>query len=240
MKKEIAKQAVSTTLRRPAHMIGKLRGLVDESDADSVILDVGGVGYHVFCSTRTLMALPSKGQKAELIIETHVREDHIHLYGFANSAEREWFRILTSVQGVGVRVGLAILGVHDGDSLSRTIAAQDKTGLTRVSGVGPKLAERIVTELKSKVAKMGVLPMPASTGDTPAAAAKGKGKAKTTGAASQEARLMEDAVSALVNLGYNRTDAFTVIGKALHEYATNGEVVTLDALIRIGLKELAR
>jgi holliday junction DNA helicase RuvA len=212
-------------------MIGKLRGKVDETTEDSVVIDVSGVGYVVFCSSRTLSGLQA-GAAAELLIITHVREDHIHLYGFANPAEREWFNLLTSVQGVGAKMGLAILGTLDPDSLSRTIGAQDKTGLTRAPGVGPKLAERIVTELKSKVAKMGVLPMPANTGALPASKAAPKANAKTP-----EGRVMEDAVSALTNLGYNRTEAFTAVSTVLNN---EGADTKLDMLIRLGLKELAR
>lgn len=218
-------------------MIGKLRGIVDETTEDSAIIDVNGVGYVVFCSARTLANLQT-GAAAELVIETHVREDHIHLYGFISVADREWFRLLTSVQGVGAKMGQAILGVLDPDALSRTIGAQDKTGLTRVSGVGPKLAERIITELKSKVAKMGVLPMPANSGALPAAGGKvaAENNAKTN-AKTPEGRVMEDAVSALTNLGYNRTEAFSAVSQVLHR---EGEGMKLDALIRMGLKELAR
>lgn len=210
---------------------------MDETTEDSVILDVNGVGYVVFCSSRTLGALQTGGA-ASLVIETHVREDHIHLYGFADTLEREWFRLLTSVQGVGAKMAQAIQGVFDADGLSRTIGAQDKTGLTRVKGIGPKVAERIVTELKSKVVKMGALPMPTHSGvveiaeSTPA---KGKGK---KAAAAPQARIMDDAVSALTNLGYTRTDAFTVVAGILQR---NGEdAPKLDDLIRLGLKELAR
>lgn len=209
-------------------MIGKLRGIVDETGEDSAIIDVNGVGYVVFCSSRTLSNL-QRGAAAELVIETHVREDHIHLYGFASVAEREWFRLLTSVQGVGAKMGQAILGTLDPDALSRTIGAQDKTGLTRTPGVGPKLAERIITELKGKVAKMGVLPMPANSGALPAAKSKAAVKA--------ENRVTEDAISALTNLGYNRTEAFSAVSTVLHN---EGPDVKLDTLIRLGLKELAR
>lgn len=208
-------------------MIGKLRGIVDETTEDSAIIDVNGVGYVAFCSSRTLSNL-QPGAAVELVIETHVREDHIHLYGFPSVAEREWFRLLTSVQGVGAKMGLAILGVLDPDALSRTIGAQDKTGLTRAPGVGPKLAERIITELKGKVAKMGVLPMPAISAALPAA----KGKA----AKPAENRVTEDAISALTNLGYNRTEAFTAVSSVLQR---EGDV-KLDTLIRLGLRELAR
>lgn len=213
-------------------MIGKLRGIVDETSEDSAIIDVNGVGYVVFCSTRTLSNL-EHGAAAELVIETHVREDHIHLYGFGSVSEREWFRLLTSVQGVGAKMGQAILGTLDTETLLRVIGAQDKTGLTRVSGVGPKLAERIITELKSKVAKMGVLPMPANTGALPAA--KGKA-APAANINTPEGRVMEDAISALTNLGYNRTDAFSAVSKVLH---SEGQDARLDTVIRLGLKELS-
>ncbi|MBM3617636.1 MAG: Holliday junction branch migration protein RuvA [Alphaproteobacteria bacterium] len=217
-------------------MIGKLRGIVDESTEDSVILDVNGVGYVVFCSSRTLSAL-QPGAAATLVIETHVREDHIHLYGFADALEREWFRLLTGVQGVGAKMAQAIQGTFDADGLSRTIGAQDKTGLTRVKGIGPKVAERIVTELKSKVVKMGALPMPTNSGVVEIADAKpAKGK-KSAGTTAQP-RIMDDAVSALTNLGYTRTDAFTVVAGILQR--NPDETPKLDDLIRLGLKELAR
>lgn len=214
-------------------MIGKLRGIVDESTEDSVILDVNGVGYVVFCSSRTLQKL-QPGTTASLVIETHVREDHIHLYGFSDVLEREWFRLLTSVQGVGAKMAQAVQGTFDADALSRTIGAQDKTGLTRVKGIGPKVAERIVTELKSKVVKMGALPMPSNSGAVELKTVKGKKSA----AAPAQPRIMDDAVSALTNLGYTRTDAFAVVAGILQR--NPDETPKLDDLIRLGLKELAR
>ncbi|MBY0406192.1 MAG: Holliday junction branch migration protein RuvA, partial [Rickettsiales bacterium] len=135
-------------------MIGKLRGRVDETDDESVILDVNGVGYHVFCSERTLAALPPVGETAQLIIETHVREDHFHLYGFPDSVEREWFRLLATVQRVGNRMALSLLGAYTPEQLAHAILAKDTTAFSRISGVGAKLAERIVTELKDKVTKL--------------------------------------------------------------------------------------
>src|SRR5688572_4636847 len=134
-------------------MIGKLTGRVDDVAEDHAILDVGGVGYLIFASAKTLGQLVS-GQAASLRIETHVREDHFHLYGFTSEAERAWFKTLNTVQGVGVKMALAILSVFTPDQLLTAIGAQDKKAFTTVSGVGPKLAERIVTELKSTVAKM--------------------------------------------------------------------------------------
>lgn len=208
-------------------MIGKLRGIVDESTEDSAVIDVGGVGYVVFCSSRTLSNL-QPGAAVSLVIETHVREDHIHLFGFENNLEREWFRLLNSVQGVGAKMAQAILGVFDADSLTRTIGAQDKTALTRVKGIGPKVAERIITELKSKVVSLGAMPMPAVTAGT-------KTSAKPQDA--KQPRVIDDAVSALTNLGYPRTEAFGVITTILQR---NSDEPKLDELIRLGLKELAR
>lgn len=205
-------------------MIGKLKGRVDQLNEDSVIVDVGGVGYLVYCDRRTLINMGDIGEVVQLIIETHVREDHIHLYGFANNAERDWFRLLTTVQGVGVRMSLAILGLYNSDQLGTIIAAQDKKQLTAVSGVGPKLAERIVTELKSKV---GTLP----TGmvvEHPSAKS-----ARITSPSVDSAS--EDAISALVNLGYGRAEAYSAVARA----KSQNDAASLNDLIRLGLKELA-
>ncbi len=202
-------------------MIGKLKGRVDSHDDDHLIIDVGGVGYLVFASSRTLAQCGEIGSAVELLIETHVREDHIHLYGFPNSAERDWFRLLTTVQGVGVRMALNILGVFAPDPLTTIIAAQDKKQLTTVSGVGPKLAERIVTELKNKVGKLPTsasIHSFASPGKTPAVGG-----------------VNEDAVSALVNLGYARVDAFSAVARIMQREPES----SLDMLIVSGLKELA-
>ncbi len=136
-------------------MIGKLRGIVDSFDADELILDVNGVGYLVSASARTLRALPPRGETAELLIETHVREDAIRLYGFLTAAERDWFRLLQSVQGVGAKVALGILGALTADALSAAIARQDKAMMARAPGVGPKLAARLVLELKDKAPASG-------------------------------------------------------------------------------------
>ena len=209
-------------------MIGKLTGRVDEVAEDHVILDVGGVGYLVFCSGKTLGALPPKGGAATLLTETHVREDHIHLYGFVTVAERVWFRTLTTVQGVGVKMAMAILSALSPEQILTAIAAQDKKALTVVSGVGPKLAERLVVELKSQVTKLGAAGFQIAaqhTGEKPAA--------KTAKAATGTA--IEDALSALVHLGYNRSEAFTAVMRVQSE---NPEA-KLDALIRDSLRELA-
>ena len=137
-------------------MIGKLSGTIDSFKGNHVILDVNGVGYLVFASNRTLARIGSKGDPASLLIDTHVREDHIHLYGFADSAEQEWFRLLTSVQGVGAKVGLAILAVCPPEKLALIIASGDKAAITQADGVGPKLGVRILTELKDKAGKMEI------------------------------------------------------------------------------------
>lgn len=208
-------------------MIGKLRGIVDERDEDSVTLDVGGVGYTVFCPSRMLAEL-EEGAAATFAIETHVREDHIHLYGFNDSAERECFRLLLTVQGVGAKMGLAILGAFTPDQLTIAIASGDTAMLTRISGVGPKLATRLVTELKSKVSKLPVV--------VPISSAPAK-KAGKTSAKSNAPNVTEDAVSALVNLGYGRAEAFSAIATAQRD---QGAETGLDNLIRHGLKELAR
>jgi Holliday junction DNA helicase RuvA len=209
-------------------MIGKLTGILDSVQGDIAIIDVGGVGYVVHAAGRTLQRLGVSGAPVSLLIETQVREDAINLFGFLDQAERDWFRLLLTVQGVGSKVGLAILGVLSPDDLTTAIAAQDKTAVTRAPGVGPKLAARIVSELKDKVGgiSLGTAAL--------AKAAIGTGKAAESKAVSS---LLEDAVSALVNLGYRRAEAFTAVAKAQH--AADGPA-TLDQLIRVGLKELSQ
>lgn len=203
-------------------MIAKLKGLVDSMGDDWMIVDVNGVGYLVFCSSRTLGRLPAPGAAVSLLIETHVREAHIHLYGFMSEAERDWFRLLQTVQGVGARVALAILSVLTPDELAQAIAVQDKTAVSRASGVGRKLAERVVNELKDKVSSFL---KPAGATVTPGAAP----------AAEQGATA--DAVSALTNLGYRPADAFTAVSKALRSLGPDAD---LAGLIKAGLKELGR
>ena len=141
-------------------MIANLRGILDSTGEDWAILDVGGVGYLVYCSARTLARLPDPGSAVALEIETHVREEHIHLYGFSGPAERAWFRLLTTVQGVGARVAMAVQGVLGPDELAQAVAMGDRAGLTRAPGVGPKLAQRIIAELKDKVDAIAVQPIP--------------------------------------------------------------------------------
>ena len=202
-------------------MIARLRGKLDALDEGHAVVDVAGVGYLVACSTRTLAALPRPGEPVDLLIETQVREDSITLYGFRSGAERRWFRLLQTVQGVGARVALGILSVLGPDELARAVAAQDKAALGRASGVGPRLAGRIASELKDRLSE---LPGPVGAPWTGLAA-------PALGAPA------DDAVSALVNLGYGRSDAHAAIAKAA---VTLGDGAPIEALIRTGLQELAR
>ena len=201
-------------------MIAKLTGILDSVGDDWAILDVGGVGYLVFCSSRALAQLPGTGEAVSFVIETHIREDHIHLYGFLDHAERDWFKLLTTVQGVGAKVGLGIQSVLGPKELTDAILAQDKGMITRAPGVGPKLATRLLTELKDKVGGMASV-APAMAG---AVAANDTDRAA-----------MEDAVSALVNLGYRRGDAFGAVTGAMRSI---GDDAGVEDLIRAGLKEL--
>ena len=207
-------------------MIAKLRGILDSTGDGWVVVDVSGVGYMLFCGARTLAALPLKGEVVEFAVETHVREDHIYLYGFATNAEREMFQTLTTVQGVGAKAGLAILSALSASQVAQAIAAGDAGAFKKVGGVGPKLAARLVTELRDK---LPVLPFPGRQ-SVRALAAGGK-----RGNGAVGANIVEEAVSALVNLGYGRTDAFGVVTRAAQ---VAGDTVTLPALIRISLREL--
>jgi Holliday junction DNA helicase RuvA len=202
-------------------MIGKLTGMIDSVAGSQVILDAGGVGYVVTCSARSLRKLGSAGSAASLLIETQVREDAINLYGFVDAAEQNWFRLLTTVQGVGAKVALSILSTVAPDQLAGVIAAQDKTGLTEADGVGPKLALRIVTELKDKAPSSFAPIHLHGTKDQPD---EGSG------------RLASDAVSALVNLGYRRAEAFGAVAAANRKLDNKGK---LDELIRASLAELS-
>jgi Holliday junction DNA helicase RuvA len=201
-----------------AGVIAKLRGLVEGIEDGKCIVDVSGVGYLVFASTRTLASLPAPPAVADILIETQVREDAISLYGFATGAERDWFRLLTTVQGVGAKVALALLSSLSPDQLIAAIATQDKAALTRSPGVGPKLAVRILSELRERAGAMpgGGVTLPASIVPQGAVA---------------------DALSALTNLGYRRAEAESALLRALAEH---GESAALDVLIRAGLKGLAR
>jgi len=205
-------------------MIGKLKGTIDSYGEDFIILDVGGVGYLVHCSARTLQALPAVGEAVDLAIETHVREDQIRLFGFQSATEREWFRLLQTVQGIGTKVALAVLSTLKPADLATAIAMRDKATITRAPGVGAKVAERIVTELKDKA---------------PALAAVDPAVVRLSGAldersAPQPAR---DAVSALVNLGYGQPQAAAAVAAAAREA---GEGAETARLIRLALRELAK
>ena len=201
-------------------MIAKLRGILDGVEDGFVILDVNGVGYRVFCSAKTQMKLPAKGQVASMLIETQVREDAIHLIGFADAVEKNWSLLLGGVQGVGTKVALAILSVLSADELSVAIASGDSKAVTRAPGVGPKLALRIVTELKGKVGKISLAGADSPAGEI--VQAKGS--------------VVDDAVSALVNLGYARMDAAMAVAKSFKQ---RGEAAQVGDLIRDALKEFA-
>ena len=199
-------------------MIAKLTGRLDSTGDGQAVVDVGGVGYLVFCPTRTLARL-QPGETVVLLIETQVREDGINLYGFLDAAERHWFRLLIGIQGVGPRVALAIQGVLPPRELMLAIAAGDRAALTRAAGVGARLAARIASELKDKVAAAPVPeaagePLPAAVADGPAA----------------------DAVSALVNLGFRPVEAHAAVAAAA---GALGAEAAVEALIRGGLAELA-
>jgi Holliday junction DNA helicase RuvA len=199
-------------------VIAKLAGIVDQIGPDAAVVDVGGVGYLAFCSTRTLGRLPPAGAAARLLIETHVREDHIHLYGFIDEAERDWFRLLMTVQGVGAKLALAILSALTPETLAVAIMAQDKAALSKAEGVGPRLAARIANELKDKTGGRIL----ASSIAAPAAAA--------------EAGVVGDAVAVLEKLEIPRSEAYGVIAAAARRL---GAGAALDALVKAGLREIA-
>lgn len=201
-------------------MIGKLKGTVDEIGPDWIILDVHGVGYQLHCPVRLLAALET-GMAATLAVETVVREDQIRLYGFRDMGEREWFRLLQTVQGVGAKVALSVLGVLSAGELADAISYRDAALIARAPGVGKKVAERIIAELKDKSPMLAITPPGAAL--PPAAAAP--------------AGAISDAVSALVNLGYGRAEAGAAVSGAAR---AAGEGAATEALIRLALKELAR
>jgi holliday junction DNA helicase RuvA len=205
-------------------MIGKLKGILDSYGEDFVVIDVSGVGYVVHCSARTLQALPAPGEPVTLAIETHVREDQIRLFGFTADVEREWFRLLQTVQGVGTKVALAVLGTLKPADLATAVAMRDKAAIARTPGVGPKVAERIVTELKDKA--------PAYTDVDPAVV-------RLSGAVDERRAPapIADAVSALVNLGYGQPQAAAAVAAAAR---SAGESADTRQLIRLGLKELSK
>jgi Holliday junction DNA helicase RuvA len=207
-------------------MIAKLKGILDNLRDDGAVIDVGGVGYLIFGSSRTLGQLGEPGDAVSVHVETHVREDHIHLYGFTTESERRCFQVLQTVQGVGAKAALAILSALSPNEVMQSVVAQDKTMLTRADGVGPKLATRIVNELKDKAVGWSL-------------GASLSGGKSATGAAAKPASVggpMEDAISALANLGYGRSDAY---GAVVAASRTLGDGAALDRLISTSLKELA-
>lgn len=249
-------------------MFAKLTGVIDTKMNDGLIMDVHGVGYLVYLSGRSLAAIGGVGDAASLLIETHVREDHIHLYGFATRDELQWFRLLLTVQGVGARSALAILSVCDAARLPMMVASGDVAAFRRADGVGPKLATRIVTELKDKVQSMilsapvaptaaeaslsSPSPSPASSpSSSPAATApakSAKGKASTQSIANESAgdtgdaaaqqssgAIDQDVISALVNLGYGRSDAFAAV---LSIRQTQDHISNFDELFKLSIKKL--
>lgn len=207
-------------------MIGQLTGLVAMVEADHCLIDVHGVGYVVFASTSTLGNLPRPPETARLLVETIVREDAIQLFGFLQAEERNWFRLLTTVQGVGVRVALAILSASRPSELVLAINAGDKTVLTQAAGVGPRLALRILTELKDKIAK------------TPGLAGSGEALPHrlSSGTGVEISGLQQDALSGLETLGFRRAEAWPVISRLVETHGEEG----LDGIIRLALRELAR
>jgi Holliday junction DNA helicase RuvA len=207
-------------------VIGKLRGIIDNLQGNQLVLDVNGVGYVVHAGARTMGAIGGAGDPATLLIETIVREDAITLYGFADAAERQWFRTLTTVQGVGPRVALSILSACTPDQLQLAIGAKDAAMLTRADGVGKKLAERIVIELKDKTVQTAAIAIP--SGPSPEAKQK---RAKPA----NDANYVDDAVSALVGLGYGRSEAY----QAVNAVVQRGEAKDLSSIITLSLREMA-
>ncbi|MBQ2811377.1 MAG: Holliday junction branch migration protein RuvA [Alphaproteobacteria bacterium] len=208
-------------------MIAKLRGLVDSIYEDSCIVDVGGVGYLVFASAKTLARL-NTGNEVSLLVETVVREDSISLFGFYDAWEKEWFGTLTKVQGVGAKVCLSILSVLTPSQLAQAVAAQDKNSFLRASGVGPKLAARLVTELKDKIVTVPV-------GEVLLSDIKSDNTSENVAPVIVNDNKTEDTISALINLGYNRLEAYKVVAKI---YENNSDK-PISELIRLSLKEFA-
>ncbi|SIS39339.1 Holliday junction branch migration protein RuvA [Insolitispirillum peregrinum] len=213
-------------------MIAKLKGLIDSIGEDWVVVDVNGVGYLVHCSSRSLSRLVV-GEAVSLSIETQVREDAITLFGFLSAAEKACFRLLTTVQGVGSKVGLSILSVGQPDQVAHALAAQDKAFFARAVGVGPKLAARIVSELKDKAANLAVGPAPMVV--APVKGEMALPPEKDSG--SQAGQVVEDALSALVNLGYGRSEAFAAVSQVVAD-ASGG--ISVQKAISAALKELGK
>ena len=211
-------------------MIGKLKGLVESIQDGSVLLDVGGVCYLVFLSGRSLQQLPPVGEACSLFIETHVREDHIHLFGFTSESEKRWFNLLCTVQGVGAKMALGILSSFTPIELVQAIHARDSKLLTRANGVGPKLGERLVTELKNKVDSI-----PTSEVSMPAHAS-GTASAPATPPSPNANAQIDEAISALANLGYGRSEAYSTVLGLQQEQPD----ISLEELIRLSLQRLSK
>lgn len=207
-------------------MIGKLSGILDSAGDNYVLLDVGGVGYQVFCSNTTLSRCGQKGDPLSLLIDTHVAETFIHLYGFMSANEQQWFRLLTSVQGVGAKAGMAILAACPPEQLGFAIASGDKPAIQRADGVGPKLAARILTELKDKAAKIDLSAQP-----------KGVSVPAANEVSNENSGTDQDAVSALINLGYQRSDAYTAVMQARQK--AENDNISVEQMIRLALQELS-
>lgn len=205
-------------------MIGKLKGLIDDIEDDHILIDVNGVCYVAFCSTRTLSTIGEIGESLTLYIETYVREDQLKLFGFKSKLEREWFILLQTVQGVGAKVALAILSTLTPSDLASAVALQDKAMVARAPGIGPKVAQRLVSELKNKA------PLVAGEMATDMGLHSQLGENTASSA-------VTDAVSALANLGYSREQAASAVSAALKNA---GEDAESAKLIRLGLKELAQ
>jgi Holliday junction DNA helicase RuvA len=206
-------------------MIARLSGTLAEIGADFAVVDCGGVGYLAQCSARTLAALPPVGGAARLLVETLVRQDEIRLLGFSDRAERDWYKLLVTVQGVGPRTALAILSALAPEELTRAVAAGDKASIARAEGVGPKLAARVAAELKDRAGAMFL-----------GALGQAKPGAAEPSPAEAMGRAANEAISALVNLGYRQAEAFGAVAQAAQAL---GQRATLDALVKAGLKELS-
>jgi len=208
-------------------MIAQLKGILDQRGMNDIVVDVNGVGYEVFVSNRTMNAIGTIGDPVTIRIHTEVREDRIQLFGFADAVERKWFTQLTKVRGVGAKVGLAILSSISPDELSAALVSGDKSKLSQADGVGPKLAARLVTELKDAAGDISL-----SVAADDAAGKPDQTKAGPAGGGNQKV----DAVSALTNLGYGRSEAFGAVSQVLS--GTDGQDIPLPTLIRLSLKEL--
>lgn len=215
-------------------MIGKLKGTVEAVYEDSMLLDVGGVCYLVYASGRLLQQLPAIGEAQALEIETHVREDHIHLYGFSNAIEKQWFNLLCTVQGVGAKMALGILSSFSPAELAQAIHARDSKLLTRANGVGPKLGERLVTELKNKIAKLPTSEILMPTHDAASKVTDAVVPLKNTTPTAKDGAI-EEAVSALANLGYGRSEAYSKVSEVL---AADPDAALAD-MIRLSLQRLS-